>query len=201
MADECSFSAFSGAPLSASDTRPDPWPMISCRFVVSSAANAPHRSARADFVRAPRELAAELARRRLLVGLGDVRERHRLAAVGLANVLVVGQVDADRRDGPGIARLDDDLDRPRRDAGDLRLAPARIPGHPILEPLRVSRDGLHGRGLLGMDVVDERLPRALHAARVHVDLDEPVDRVHVRVGVGHPGDVVARAGRSVSPVV
>ena len=32
--------------------------------------------------------------------------------------------------------------------------------------------------LVRIDVVDERFPRPLHAARVHVDLDEPVDGVH-----------------------
>ncbi len=44
--------------------------------------------------------------------------------------------------------------------------------------------------LLLVDVVDQRFPRPLAAAGVHVDLDEPVDRVDGRVGIGHPRDVV-----------
>ena len=56
-------------------------------------------------------------------------------------------------------------------------------------------------GLLRVDVEDERFPRALHAARVHVDLDEPVDRVDRRVLVLHPGDVVGDAIRCLAGLV
>ena len=41
-----------------------------------------------------------------------------------------------------------------------------------------------------IDVVDQSLPRALHAARVHVDLDEAVDRVERRLAILDPRDVV-----------
>ena len=68
-----------------------------------------------------------------------------------------------------------------------------VPRHPVLEPLRVVGDLADVLGLLAVDEVDERLPRSLVAARVHVDLDEPVDRVDRRVLVLHPGDVVRDA--------
>ena len=61
--------------------------------------------------------------------------------------------------------------------------------HVVLEPLGVDGQLLDLHGLLPVDVEDQRLPGALHAARVHVDLDEPVDGVHRRRLVGHPGDV------------
>jgi hypothetical protein len=52
------------------------------------------------FLSAPRELDPHSFRRRLVVSHVDVRQRHRLAAMLLANELVVRQVDADRRDRP-----------------------------------------------------------------------------------------------------
>ena len=59
----------------------------------------------------------------------------------------------------------------------------------ILEPLRVRRQRADLVGLLVVGVVDDAFPGALHAARVHVDLDEAVHRVHVRIAILHPRDV------------
>ena len=59
----------------------------------------------------------------------------------------------------------------------------------ILEPLRVCSQRTYLVGLLVVRVVDDAFPGALHAARVHVDLDEAVHRVHVRVAILHPRDV------------
>ena len=170
-------------------------------MVVSSPANALHFVARAGFLRRPRELAAELGQRRLVVGLVDVRQRHRLAAVALADRLIVRQVDADRRDRPRVAGFDDDVDGVGGDAVDALLAVLRIPRHAILEPLRVLGDLLDLRRLLAVDVEDQRFPRALDAARVEVDLDEAVDRVDRRRLVLHPGDVVRLAVRVVAGLV
>ena len=141
-------------------------------------------------LRRPRELAPELGGRRSIVGLVDVRERHRLAAELLANRLVVRQVDADRGDRSGVAGLDDDVDGVGGDAGDAGLAIAGVPRHPILEPLGVGCELADLGGLDRIDVEDERLPRALHPARVHVDFDEAVDGVDRRGLVFDPGDVV-----------
>ena len=68
-----------------------------------------------------------------------------------------------------------------------------IPRHPILEPLRVGGELLDLRGLLGVDVEDQRFPRAFDAARIEVHLGEAVDRVDRRRLVAHPGDVVGLA--------
>ena len=68
-----------------------------------------------------------------------------------------------------------------------------IPRHAVLEPLRVVGELLDALRLLLVDVEDQRLPRALDAARVEVDLDEAVDGVDRRRLVLHPGDVVLRA--------
>ena len=116
-----------GCPCSCSAIRPDAWPITSCMSVVSSPATLLHFSRALGFLRRPRELAAELGRRRLVVGLVDVRQRHRLAAVLLADRLIVRQVDADRRDRARVAGLDDDVDGVGGDALDARLAVLRDP--------------------------------------------------------------------------
>ena len=141
----------------------------------------------------PGELAAERRRCRSVVGLVHVRERDRLAAVLLADVLIVRQVDADRRDRPGVAGLDDDVDGVGGDAADALLLVLVGPGHAVLEPLGVGGDLPDLLGLFPVHEVDERFPRPLVTARIHVDLDEPVDRVHRRVLVLDPGHVVGDA--------
>ena len=143
--------------------------------------------------RRPRELAAHRPRRRSIVGLVDVRQRHRLAAVLLADLLVVRQVDADRRHGAGVAGFDHHVDGVGDNALDAGLAVLRLPRHAILEPLRVGGDGLDALRLVLVDVEDQPFPRALHAARIEVDLDEAVDGVDRRVLVLHPRDVVGLA--------
>src|SRR6185312_5914261 len=100
------------------------------------------------------------------------------------------QVDADGRHRTGVAGFTHDVDGVRGDAFDALLAELRIPGHVVLEPLRVRGDLLDLGRLLAVDVEDERFPRALDAARVLVHLDEAVDRVDGRVLVLHPRDVV-----------
>ena len=55
--------------------------------------------------------------------------------------------------------------------------------------------------LLVVDVVDDALPGAFHAARVHVDLDEAVHRVHGRLAILDPGDVERFAVRVVAGLV
>src|SRR6185503_9536247 len=142
------------------------------------------------FLRRPRELAAHRWRRRLVIRLVDVRQRNRLAAVLLADALIVRQVDADRRYRTGVAGLDDHVDGVGDDAGDVRLAVLRVPRHSILEPLGVCRERPDPGGLLGVDVEDYALPRPLDAPGIHVDLDEAVDRVNRRILVLHPRDVV-----------
>ena len=197
----CSLSAACGLPFEPlRDPCPSAWPITSCMFVVSSPANALHFSARVRLVRRPRELAAELRQRRLVVRLVDVRQRHRLAAVLLADRLVVRQVDADRRDRPRVAGLDHDVDGVGGDALDALLAVLRIPRHAVLEPLRLVRERLDLRGLLAVDVEDERFPRALDAARVQVDLDEAVDRVDRRRPCPAPRRCRTPRGRPSSPV-
>ena len=66
-------------------------------------------------------------------------ERHRLAAVLLANALIVRQVDADRRHRPRVAGFDDHFDRARGDAAAPSACGTADPRHAILEPLRVRR--------------------------------------------------------------
>ena len=56
-----------------------------------------------------------------------------------------------------------------------------IPGHAVLEPLRVVRERSDPPGLFLVHVEDDRLPRPFDAARVEVDLDEAVDGVYRRV--------------------
>ncbi len=68
-----------------------------------------------------------------------------------------------------------------------------IPRHVALEPLRFGSELLDGRGLGRVDVIDERLPRALHAARVEIHLGKTVDRVDGRRLVCDPGDVIRAA--------
>ena len=149
----------------------------------------------------PGELRTVGGRPREVVGLDHVRQRHRLAAVLLPDGLVVRQVDADRRDRPGVADLDDHVDGVGGDAAHPRLAVARIPRHVVLEPLRVLGQGPDRLRLLAVDVVDERLPRALGAPRVHVDLGEPVDGVDRRRPIGDPGDVVGAPVRRLAGAV
>ena len=153
------------------------------------------------FLRRPGELAAHRARRAAIAGVDDVGERHRLAAVLLANRLVVRQVDADRRDRAGIAGLDHDVDGVGDDALHVGLAVLRVPWHVILEPLRVGGELLDPRRLRLVDVEHQALPGALDAARVEIDLDEAVDRVHRRGLVLHPGDVVLGAVAVVSGAI
>ena len=161
---------------------------------------APFRRAR-DFLRRPGELGPERRQRRLVVGLVDVREGDGLAAVPLAHPLIVRQVDAHRCDRARIADLDDDVDRVGGDALDAGFPIGRVPRHAVLEPLRVLRQLLNFGGLLAVDVEDQALPGALHAAGVEVDLDEPVDGVHRGRLVLDPGDVVRDAvGGLAAPV-
>ena len=126
--------------------------------VVSSPLKVANFGAALGLLRRPRELAAHRARRRLVVGLVDVGQRHRLAAVLLADRLIVRQVDADRRHRAGIAGLDDDVDGVGDDALDVGLAVLRVPRHVVLEPLRVVGELLDALRLLLVDVEDERLP-------------------------------------------
>ena len=153
---------------------------------------APFFGARGLF-RRPRELAAEFDRRRAVVGIVHVRERHGLAPELLADILSVGQVDADRRDRARVAGLHDHVDGIRGNTRDTLLAVFRVPRHPVLEPLRVSRELADLGRLFRVHVVDQRLPRALHPAGIHVDLDESVNRIDRRRLVLNPGDVVRRA--------
>ena len=168
--------------------------MTSCMLVVSSLAIALHFSARSASSRRPRELAAGTPAGRLVVRLVDVRERHGLAAVLLADRLVVRQVDADRRHRTGVAGFD----RPRRSRWRRRRwTPCfryfgshgiRSSNHcAAAASLRIP--SVFSR----IDVVDQRLPRALDAAGVHVDLDEAVDRIDGRRLVLDPRDVVRDA--------
>ena len=138
----------------------------------------------------PRELLPVAPGPGQLVGLVHVRQRDRLAAVLLAHRLVVGQVDADGRQRAGVAGLDDHVDGVGGDAGHARLAVAGVPGHPVLEPLGVLGQRPDGARLLRVDVEDQRLPRALGPAGVHVHLGEAVDGVDRRALVLDPGDVV-----------
>ena len=80
-----------------------------------------------DFFLRPAELAPVRRQLRLVVRLVDVGERHRLAAVTLANPLIVRQVDADGRHRPRLAGLDDDVDGARGDADDIGAPPAADP--------------------------------------------------------------------------
>ena len=68
-----------------------------------------------------------------------------------------------------------------------------VPRHAVLEPLRVVGQLPDAARLLLVHVEHEPFPRALGAARVEVDLDEPVDGVDGRILVLHPRDVVLRA--------
>ncbi len=139
---------------------------------------------------APREFDPHRLGRRALVRIAHVGERDRLAAVLFADRLIVGQIDTNRGQRPRVARFDDDLDCACRDAGDVRLAETRLPRHAILEPLCVGGECLNVARLRLVDVTDDSFPRALDAARVHVDLDEAVDGVNGRLLVAHPRDVV-----------
>ncbi len=104
--------------------------------------------------------------------------------------MIVREVDADRCDRARVAGLDHHFDRARGHTCDLGLAEPGIPGHVILEPLRVRRKGTNATRLLGVHVADDPLPRAFHAARIEIHLDETVDRVNRRLLIADPGDVV-----------
>src|SRR5206468_5076054 len=132
------------------------------------------------FLRSPRELAAKLRQRGLVVRLVDVRQRHRSAAVPLADRLVVWQVDANGRNRPGLACFDDDIDRVGGDAVSGMLPEPRIPRHTIFEPLRVLGNRANLECLLAVYIPDECFPRTLDAASVEVHLDEAVDGVDGR---------------------
>ena len=142
------------------------------------------------FLRRPGELGAEFRQRRLVVRLADVRQRHRLAAVLLADGLIVGQVDADGRHGTRVARFDHHVDGVGGDALDALLPVLRIPRHPIFEPLGVGGELLDRRRLVLVDVEDERFPRALDAPRIEIHLGEAVVRIDRRRFIAHPRDVV-----------
>ena len=149
----------------------------------------------------PGELGPEALRSRPVVRLHDVREQDRFAPVLLADLLVVRQVDPDRRDRTRLAHFDDHVDRVGGDATNAFFPIARIPGHAVLEPLGVLGQRLDRPGLALVDVEHQRLPRALDPARVHVHLDKAVDRVDRGVLVLDPGHVVgATVGRLACPV-
>src|SRR5262249_33280606 len=69
-------------------------------------------------------------------------------------------------------------------------APLWIPRHSRFEPGSRLGKPAEARRLFVVDEEDERLPRALDAADVHVVLDEAVDRVDRRRRVFDPRDVV-----------
>ena len=100
------------------------------------------------FLRAPHELRPHRGRRRAVAGFTHVRQRDRLAAVLLADLLIVRQVDPDRRDRSRVAGLDDDVDGVGDDPLDVRLAVLRVPRHMVFEPLRVFRERVDARRLL-----------------------------------------------------
>ena len=71
----------------------------------------------------------------------------------------------------------------------------------VFEPLRVVgkfADHVHFDRIIE---IHGGFPRTLHAASIHVDLDESIDRIHGAVFVGHPSDVetipIDRIARSV----
>ena len=82
--------------------------------------------------------------------------------------------------GPESPVSNDDVDRVGDDAGDVGLAVLRVIRHVVFEPLRVVGELLDALGLLPVHVEDDAFPRALDAARIEVDLDEPVDGVDGR---------------------
>ena len=126
----------------------------------------------------PGELEPQALGRRALVGFGHVGQRHGLASVLFANRLVIRKVDPNRRHRTRITSLDDHFDRACGHARDLGLPEPRVPRHVILEPLRVRSQRVNAPRLLRVDVADHALPRPLDAARIEVDLDEPVDGIH-----------------------
>ena len=178
-----------GASFTEAACRPEACPIASCMSVVSVFAQRREARGSVHFLRRPRELAPHRAGRAPLVGLDDVGQGHRLAAVAFADRLVVGQIDADRHHRAGLPGPHHHVDRVGDDALDAGLAVVRIPGHVVLEPLRVVGQLADPCGRLLVDVEDEAFPAALDTARVHVDLDEPVDGVDRRGLVLHPRDV------------
>ena len=140
--------------------------------------------------------------RGLVVGVGEVLDGHGLGAVVLADPVGVRQVDADR--GRGVAgaadrRPGDDLGR---DALDLFLLEPGIDRRVVLEPLGVGRDDVGPLRRRQVLEVDDRLPAALHAQRIVVDLGEAVDEVDERGQVADPEDgVFVELGEVARPVV
>src|SRR5574339_1298872 len=111
----------------------------------------------------------------------------------LPDRLVVWQVDTHRGHRRRLACFYNDVDGAGRDATHAVFAVLGIPGHVVFEPLRGGGDLADVLRLVPVDVIDERFPGALDAARVHVDLDEAVDRIDGRVFVVYPRDVVGDA--------
>ena len=144
------------------------------------------------FLRCPHELGPHRGRRRAVACFTHVRQRDRLAAVLLADLLIVRQVDPHGRHGPRVAGLDDDVDGVGHDAFDVRLAVLRVPRHTVFEPLRVFSELVDARRLFPVHVEDKPLPPGLDPAWIEIDLDEAVDGVDGRALVLHPGDVVLR---------
>ena len=108
----------------------------------------------------------------------------------LADGLVVGEIDADRRHRSGITTLDDHVDGARGHADDVSTAIGLVVRHVRLEPGGVLGDAPDVGRLLRVLVEDDAFPRALATAGIEVHLDEAVDRVDGRSRIGHPRDVV-----------
>ena len=136
-------------------------------------------------------LVEAVAVRRLVVGIGDVVDRHRLRTVLLADPVGIRKVDADRRRRVAVPAQHRYGDHLRRDALHLLLAVLRVHGRVVLEPLRIRRNRLRAVAGRRIHEVHDRLPRSLEAQRIAVGLDEAVHEIDVRDRIPNPTDVIA----------
>ena len=141
-------------------------------------------------------LAQTLARLQFAVLVPDLRglRRYQVRAQDVGEVADAFRYLASREDlvpegRAGIAGFHDHGNRVRGDALDVLLLELVGPRHAVLEPLCVLGEVFDRLGLLLVQKAHDGLPRALLAAGIHVDLDEPVDRIDGVLRVLHPRDV------------
>ena len=136
-------------------------------------------------------LAEPIAPRRLVVGVRQIGDCHRLTAMLGPDPVGVGQVDADGRSRIFVAAEHGRTDRIGRDPLYFWLAEARIHGRVVLKPLCAVRNGTRAACGLLVAIFDDSLPRTFQSQWVAIDLDETVDEVDAPLVVIDPRDAIS----------
>ncbi len=151
----------------------------------------------------PHELLVEaVAFGSLGVGVGDVVDGDRLGAMVTSDPVSIGQVDADGGGRVGVATEDGGSDHLCGDPFHLFLLEAVVDGRVVFEPLGIVADCLGSFGSLLALEVDHRLPGGFQAEGIGIGLNEAVDEVDTRLGVGYPFHrVVVECFQIAAPVI